>query len=41
MQHFFDKKTDNIIIYLVVYVDDLFMTGSDENTIQDAKQQLK
>jgi hypothetical protein len=37
----FVKRIDGILIYLVVYVDDLFITGNNEDSIQHVKAQLQ
>jgi hypothetical protein len=37
----FVKKVGKIVVYLVVYVDDLFITGNDENYIASIKKELK
>jgi hypothetical protein len=38
---FFVKKVENFVVYLVVYVDDLFITGNNENYISSIKKELK
>jgi hypothetical protein len=37
----FLKKVGKTVVYLVVYVDDLFITGNNENYIASLKKELK
>jgi hypothetical protein len=37
----FDKKVGKIVVYIVVYVDDLFITRNYENYIASIKKELK
>jgi hypothetical protein len=37
----FAKKVGKTVVYLVVYVDDLFITGNNENYIASLKKELK
>ena len=37
----FVKKVGKIVVYLVVYVDDLLMTGNNESYIESMKKELK
>ena len=37
----FVKKVGKIVVYLVVYVDDLLMTGNNESYIASIKKELK
>jgi hypothetical protein len=37
----FVKKVGKIVVYLVVYVDDLFIIGNNENYIASIKKELK
>jgi hypothetical protein len=37
----FFKKVGKIVVYLVVYVDDLFLTRRNENYISSIKKELK
>jgi hypothetical protein len=37
----FVKKVGKTVVYLVVYVDDLFITGNNENYIASIKKELK
>ena len=41
MQHCFIKKVGRSVVYLVVYVDDLLMTGNNESYISSIKKDLK
>jgi hypothetical protein len=41
MQTLFVKKVSKIVVYLVVYVDDLLITGNNEACIASIKKELK